>query len=71
MLTTLIQHNANVNLTNSKGTTPIFWCAITNDVHSLAILLNHGADVNWKNNNNETALERTRSCSDKSLSVVD
>jgi len=45
--------------------------ARTNDVHSLAILLNHGADVNWKNNNNETALERARSCGDKSLSVVD
>jgi len=69
MLSLLIQHRANVNLPNSVGTTPIFWCAIENDVNSLQILLNSGANVNWKNKKGETALERARQS--KSWLVVD
>ena len=44
----LIEHKANINLSNSKGETPLMMAIVKKDVNLVKYLLKHGADVSAK-----------------------
>lgn len=55
----LVNHGADVNIRNEKGTTPLFWCAIENRQDLLDYLIEtHHADVALTTYMNETVAER-------------
>jgi len=54
----LYTYHADPNVENSVGTTPLFWCAIMDDVESAHILIEAGADIKHKNHMGKTALDR-------------
>ena len=51
----------NLNICNSKGTTPLFWCAIHGYIDIAEYLIESGADVNKRNKHNETHISRAKS----------
>eukprot|EP00045_Choanoeca_perplexa_P020919 m.5337 g.5337 ORF g.5337 m.5337 type:complete len:378 (+) comp7568_c0_seq2:27-1160(+) len=59
MIDLLVQHGADVNIRNSQGTTPLFWCAIQNRQDLLDHLIEqHQADVTLTTNTGETDAQR-------------
>ena len=53
----LIKHNTQVNATDRWGFTPLHEAAQKGRTQLCALLLNHGADPNLKNHENQTALD--------------
>ena len=52
----LIKHGANVNTTKANGVTPLMVCAVLDYDKNASLLLEHGADINAKDNEDKDAL---------------
>ena len=63
----LLKHNADPNLANEKGTTPLFWCAISDNVEIAQKLKEYGAMMEYKNKKGQTAVERAEECGSRNF----
>ena len=63
----LLDHNADVNIQDNAGRTPLHWCASTGNENLCRLLLEHNADVNIQDKDGSTPLHlsarRNRDCS--------
>ena len=63
----LLEHNADVNIQEKHGFTPLHWCAFKGYENLCRLLLEHNADVNIQDKDGSTPLHlsarRNRDCS--------
>ena len=52
----LVEHNADVNIQDKDGYTPLYWCASKGNENLCRLSLKHNADVNIQNNQRYTPL---------------
>ena len=52
----LLEHNADVNIQDNRGYTPLHWCTIKGNENLCRLLLEHNADVNIQDNDGYTPL---------------
>lgn len=50
-------HENSLNLVNTEGNTPLHWAALNSHVNLVRLLLEHGADINIKNNADQTPFD--------------
>jgi uncharacterized protein len=54
----LLQHGANITLTNVQGRTPLFWAIVAGSTNAVVVLLQHGADPTLKDYREKNALDQ-------------
>jgi len=63
----LLEKNANPNFLDSTRLTPLHLAAMSSNTEYIVMLIDHGAQVNAKDLNDETPLARARESGDKTM----
>ncbi|XP_059159705.1 ankyrin repeat domain-containing protein 50-like [Physella acuta] len=57
ILSSIIQHDADINTADNRGTTALMFAVLANSPESITFLLENGASLNMKDNNGDTAMD--------------